>query len=677
MPHPFLLQMKSYRYSWGIAFLLGCLVWAGKVYAQAPLYLINPSTTVDRVRFVGNRAFPDSRLQREIVTRGRTFIDRLKDRLPFIRGRQYPFDPIELQKDRRRLERFYGRHGFLDAKVSYEVQLDTSVNMVDVTFLIQEGAPLRIQAITFIGVGGVSVDALLDSTMRDAWKGFVREMQERQGKRYAEALVTDIANQTLYWLKDHGYAFAETDVEVEIDSVATPEGIRKGVRVSLLLDPGPLTWIDELELDGLKRLSARQLLRLVPLKKGDLFAQGLFQEGQVRLMELGVFTYVLADIPPQPRDSTVTLRYRVKEVLPRWVNAQGGYSTLEGVRMEGEIRYRTFLRSLKQLSLAGIWGTGYGAVPRIDILVPRRERLALTYYHPVALLPALAFSIGPFIDRQYSSTIQEEKVGAEGSVVYTFYRFRTLRLNYNFEWTRPIGEAAERVGSRYFSRSFYTLTGTIGRLDDYFYPTEGMLLRPLLEGAGWIIPSDVQYVKAAVEVKHYWPLSPRVGLAFREYGGRLWPMGVSRAQDPQTIERLRAARFYAGGSNDVRGWGEGLLGSKEAVDSLAQYYRPLGGNIKLAGNAEIRWQIFEYHPQWQGVLFVDMGQVQEDVQELSVRSFKIGTGAGIRYRTPFGLLRLDIAYKVNPDPEDLRPPGATQPRWWRRWAFYIGIGQAF
>ncbi len=677
--HLFRFPMKSYPCSLAGWVLLIWLCLPGHLLAQAPLYLVNPATTVDRVRFVGNRAFPDSRLQREIVTRGRSFMDRLKDRLPFMRGRRYPFNPVELQKDRRRLERFYQRHGFLDADVSYEVRLDTAINAVDITFLIHEGKPLRIQAITFSGVGGVTVDSLLHPQSREAWQTFVRQLQAHEGRQYTEALVTEWVNETLYWLKDHGYAFAEVDAEVEIDSTAAPVGFRKGVHLSMLVDPGPLTWVEQVEVVGLQRLPYFSVRKVIPLREGKLFAQGKFREGQTRLMELGVFTYVLADLPPQPRDSTVVIRYRVREALPRWVRIQGGYSTLEGTRFEGEVRHRAFLRDLRQVSLSGIWETGYGALPRIDILIPRRERLAFSYYQPVAGLPSLSLSVGPFFDRQYSSTVQEQKVGAEGNIVYTFYRFRTLRLRYSFEWTRPIGEAAERVGSRYFSRSFYVLTATVGRLDDYFYPTRGLLVRPLLEGSGWGIPSDVQYVKVAVEATRYYPLSERLGFAFRAYGGRLWPMGTTKARqnDPRVAERLRAVRFYAGGSNDVRGWGEALLGPKEVVDSLSAYYRPLGGDIKLAGNAELRWQLFERHPRWQGVVFLDAGQVGNGVRKVTLDGFKFGTGVGIRYRTPFGVLRVDIAYKINPDPEDLRPPGATKPRWWRRWALYVGIGQAF
>jgi outer membrane protein insertion porin family len=75
--------------------------------------------------------------------------------------------------------------------------------------------------------------------------------------------------------------------------------------------------------------------------------------------------------------------------------------------------------------------------------------------------------------------------------------------------------------------------------------------------------------------------------------------------------------------------------------------------------------------------------------DLGRNAVRVGAGVGIRYKTPVGFLRVDVAYKVNPGPFDLRPPievyeflngeRDTFPdaRFINRFRLHIGIGQAF
>jgi len=196
------------------------------------------------------------------------------------------------------------------------------------------------------------------------------------------------------------------------------------------------------------------------------------------------------------------------------------------------------------------------------------------------------------------------------------------------------------------------------------------------------VASALQYQKVALESKHYVPLHRRWLWAMRGMAGRIWPSGQSAnfRSDPTIREQFATILFYAGGGTDVRGWGQDLLGPKRIViDSSGSVpvarYEPVGGLIKVAGNLELRVWLSRIERRWQIVGFLDFGQLADN--RLDWRGFRYGVGGGVRYMSPFGPLRIDVAYKLNPDPEDLIPPGATRPRWWRRWAIYLGIGQAF
>jgi len=97
-------------------------------------------------------------------------------------------------------------------------------------------------------------------------------------------------------------------------------------------------------------------------------------------------------------------------------------------------------------------------------------------------------------------------------------------------------------------------------------------------------------------------------------------------------------------------------------------------------NLELRLPFPGLSSSWRTAVFLDAGQVRED--SFVPTKLRLGTGAGIRYQTPVGYLRLDLAYKLNPGPFDLRDPRAvfnstTSPRFLDRFRLHIGIGQSF
>ena len=234
----------------------------------------------------------------------------------------------------------------------------------------------------------------------------------------------------------------------------------------------------------------------------------------------------------------------------------------------------------------------------------------------------------------------------------------------------------------------------MGRVNNFQNPRRGFLIRPSVEGAG-LLNSGVEYVKASVDAVGYLPLTNRVSMSARVSVGRLRPFGNSRDQNDREVEfRFDPVRFYAGGSGDVRGWALQLLGEKYArplgQDSTRFVYEAVGGEGRMVGSVEVRWPFPGLGSQWGLATFVDAGQVsgtllrdergrilrdangnpilgKEDLFDF--RKLKFGIGAGLRYRTPIGPVRFDVAYKLNPSDEDLQNPE-------ERYLFDIGARDA-
>ena len=162
----------------------------------------------------------------------------------------------------------------------------------------------------------------------------------------------------------------------------------------------------------------------------------------------------------------------------------------------------------------------------------------------------------------------------------------------------------------------------------------------------------------------------------------------------------------AGGTNDVRGWGNRLLGPKvpnaeariEGSDTLlvADGYVPVGALAKFSGTLELRFPAPRLPPSWEAHLFLDVGKVWTPDERFSQAlllpgqtDFRFSTGAGISYQTPVGAIRVSLGCKLNPSDLDLRdaqkvldalvnglPVSSVEPEWTRRLHLHLSFGLA-
>ena len=708
------------------------------VAAQTPLHMADRDTEVRAVsfRFVDTQSFDTDRLKQQIATRAPTFVERLRRRAPLFTAERQLLDPIELQRDVARLRKFYQENGFLSPRIDYPAsQLDSLSNSIHVIFTIEEGDPVIIQDANFFSPDGQYAVSEFTGEQRERWIAFRISLGLRLGERYTDFNRRQIEDDIRRWLRNEGYAFAQVSSGSEVDSEFNTADLRFEV------DPGPRTYISEIDIEGLESVDRSVVLRELPFREGDRFSQDKLTEGQQRLFRLNLFRVALVDVPSQPRADSARVRVRVREGRVRSVSAETGYGTDVGLTGEGRWRHRNFLGGARSLTVGLLTETGLLAepglisAPRASTIPPRRFRGQVTLRQPHLFMPRLTGTIEPFVEFRRNARLQPPSadddflglginardIGLNTRLNYEVLPFRNISLEYSLSRSLQFTEVDDPVKNDdvvvdpidgpttetdQFNKSVLTLSGRLGRVDDFLNPTDGFQTRPTVE-VGLPAYSDVQYVKLSNELSGYLPIGDDMELAGRLNVGRLWPYDESRrgldAGERRFENRFDDIFFYAGGSSDVRGWRPELAGTKEARplvvdrevagsierDTVNFIFDPVGGTAKLAGNVEMRLPFPGLGSDWRTAVFLDAGQVRRDGTLTPSSDMRFGTGTGIRYRTPVGYLRLDVAYKLNPSPNDMRNPREvfewqeglrdTPPStsFIRRFRIHIGIGQSF
>ncbi|MEJ2539454.1 MAG: BamA/TamA family outer membrane protein [Gemmatimonadota bacterium] len=590
-----------------VVWLTACLpvlVSPGAILAQAPLFLVDGETSVASVSFdvQGENPFDASRLTERMATEAPGGLAGLRsalDWLPFISAPEaVRFDPVSLQKDVVRIRRFYHSHGFPQARVDYRVSLDSAANQVDVVMTVRPGTPRVLDSLRIVTPSDPPAALELEA--------LERQMEESAGGRLGEMEVVALRERAVAWARLRGFPFPRAETRLEGEDPLRP-------RMTLELDPGPMATVAEIRVEDGLRLDRSTIRRQLLVAEGDTFSARRLDQSAGQLLDLDLVEVALVEtVPDQPRDSTVAVRVRMNESDPRLISGRAGYSDTRGILTEVEWANRNFFggaRTLRATALAetGIWSVGQ--IPR------ERYGGSLSLEQPWVGDPRISGIASVYAD--YSDGPREEarSVGTDLTLIWERGPQRFLSLRYGVSVRDVLGTRGgateldileflqELEGLRGSTRkTSLTLSGGWGRRDRMTRPTRGWSVGASVEGAGPDGWSDVQYLRADVSAAWLYQVDsagPRI-LA-RGRGGRLLPLGRSRpGDDPlRSFLQLGDAVFLEGGTQGVRGWGDGSLGPKLPDISLVESggsvtaaptdrYVPLGGLARLGGSVELQ-----------------------------------------------------------------------------------------
>ena len=698
---------------------VACLLATG-ARAQVPLTLVDDSTTVSSVgfEFVDGQTLLIQNLELQVATKAPpSGVARFFG--AGSRGATYPLLPIELARDAIRLERYYADSGFPLAEVDYDVALDTTSNAAAVTFVIEEGPPLLVNAVSFAGPGQSEVAGVLAPEIRDEWAAFTRATSVRPGDRLDNFALVQLQSETVGWLRNRGYAWADAGAEQFPDTTGLAADIRVKVNV------GPRARIGSIRVEGNESLDASTITREVPVKPGDLFNAGALVEGQQEIFGLGLFTLALVDIDTTAvrGDTLLPIRVRVRRGPSRVANGFLGYFSDGGVTVRAAFRHLNAFEGARQLGAELEWRTGLpdvrlpgflggGTSSRSVTGGPIRDfRLSFPFRQPYVFSRRFSYAFQPSV-RQRSDEIEASRTfEIANTLLYTLAPLRTASLSL----TGRTRDLSRGLGLRIIDAGGFALppgpllpdtlratTGVLGvdavwgTLDDPLQPTRGFVLRPSASVAG----GDLSYGRVRLAGSATRPFGRRSSLVVRGILGALAPFGDASPDAASAYVLFRDQLFYAGGTNDVRGWSAARLGPKAfsvtppvetagvapdpsvIEDRRDVNYIGVGGRYKALASvqANLPFPLASFGPQWGTQVFVDAGWVGGASTAPSTGllraglapadstladiidgegGVRVGTGFGIQYLTPVGYVAVGLGIKVNPSYLDLRDPAVV------------------
>jgi outer membrane protein insertion porin family len=659
--------------------------------AQDALNRVGPNTQVHSVEFEfkDNSTLDPTVLRQKIALTGQGSMVGLRRALRFIPlvppVGAHPFDPTEMARDVVRLRRHYERSGFPKADVDYVARYRAKPDAVDVTYVIEEGPPLKITGLEFTGQQGALE---LPPRLERAWRRFVEDEQGRYG-RAGEDERRALADSTVRWFRSHGYPFASARTIARVDSAANRAGL------TVQVDPGMAATVRRVEVTGNTTIPEREIVRQLPVGPGDRFDARAIERGRQQITQMEILRLATVEVPSDSADdSSVVVMLRVAESQRHLVRGEAGFLSAGGLTSQVTWSDRSWLGGLRSLTAAATAQSGIAALEN-----PSQQlyRLNLTAFQPYVGDRRLSLAGGPFVE--YRSDLRDRSwaVGFEGALVWSPAPLRSVSLGYAISHRRvydygigsdlppeeylPLLGLAE-PGSVGFlaearNQSALSLEGSYGRLDRIANPRKGYVIRPRLETT---LPgfNTSEYFLMDLGGTAYLPLTRTIGLTVRAGGGRIFPRGKSleaAAGDSPFISllELRDVSFTAGGTRDVRGWGTLLVGPKlpqvkleEQGDStvpIADRYTPVGGLARLVGSVELHFPFPGLSEQFQPYVFYDGGRIWTpdsrfalDAGVLDQDEFYQGVGVGIGYTTLVGAIQVAVGYKLNPSAVDLRSP---------------------
>ena len=525
-------------------------------------------------------------------------------------------------------------------------------------------------------LGNVTIDGELPASVRGA-------LSLKSGAPAVASYVMGAGARLLTALQEDGYAFAKVDAPVAYEDQSLPM-----LDVTFHVTPGERVNIGQINIQGLDRVHEKIVRRRLLIHTGQPYKLSAIEGARRDLLSLGPFGTINVQMGVR-LDTTggVPVTFVVTERKRHAVSLTAAFSSDLGGSGGVSWSDRNVFGNAEQLNVAasiinlgGSDTNGVGYDVTAKFILPdfgHRDQ-------------SLQFSVGAI--KQFLQAYDQKSITAGVSVVRKLTSDWTASVgistaNEDIEQPpdlppdgMPAPPGPNALETTHYSYTLIALpfllafdsTHLASPLDD---PTHGMRDSLNVTPTKSLGSPSATFLISQVKVAIYFDMHDLFG--FLDSGRSILAARVlaGEAQGAGQLSLPPDQRFYAGGSGTIRGYEYQIVGPhfySGADEGDGHYYTanapgrsdtgiPIGGTAIAVGSVEFRQRIGQ---NWGAAVFVDGGQVSAALKPVP-NDVRVGVGAGVRYYTPIGPVRVDLAVPTTRESGD------------QGFQIYIGLGQAF
>ena len=550
---------------------------------------------IKKINIEGNKAIPAKLIKKSMDTKEWGI-------LSFITSSgHYRKDMMDV--DIEKIRDIYFNRGFIKVAIGEpEIKLTSDKKGMIITIPVSESVQFKISSVEFSGNKVFGDDEIKKRITLIPDTPFSKANLRRDILSISE----------LY--SENGYAIATITPDLIPDETA------RLVKVSLKIDEGDKYRIGKIEISGNTKTRDKVIRREVRLDEGDVFNSKLLKRSYERINNLNFFDNV--DIIPKPRseEKLVDLDVKVKERPTGFLSVGGGYSSVDK------------LMGIVDLTQGNLFGRG-------QLLKVRGEFGGRTTYYELSFKDPWFMNKPIFFSSTLYKLVREyiefDKKAAGFGLSFGKDLSEYVRgdIAYNLEEATiyNVSENASKIIKEQegtFSTSSLTPAIVRDSRDNYLDPSRGSRNSIYLTYAG--LGGRNKYIKGELDSGWFFPIKNTTFMLRGRFGyaAGIWGENLPLYE-----------RFYVGGIYTIRGldWGDAGPKDEETGD-------PIGGTSELIFNIEYIFPIVT-EMKLKGVVFLDIGNSYESFDNFG--KFRYTTGAGIRWISPMGPIRVEWGYNLN------------------------------
>ncbi len=546
-----------------------------------------------------------------------------------------------LEKDVKKLKRYYRRHGYLDAEVEIEdVRFSPGKESAYITLQVDEGTQYMIESVEFKGNSLFSRDRLLKQI----------ELRPDEPLQLRKMALDRRSIRTLYGKN------AYIDTEVDWNYEVIPDSNR--VRLIFQITEHGTTTAGRIEIKGNTKTKDYVIRRNITVEPGQPVDLTKLRESRQNLRSTRYFSKVQDKRNPTEKPGVEDITYVVEETSTGRIRFGGGVSSEAGIVGLLQISQQNFdITNVPESFSEIIEGTGFaGGGQSLNITMRpgvERSRYSIDFREPYLYSQPLGLNVGGSIFSREFDDFNEDRASAN------------LGLDYREEdagWTYSLGLEFENIEITDVEEGSPTDIRNIEGKFDLYSVKPGLRIdkrnKKIIPSSGYLFETDYKHTigdfdfgKWTADFKKFFELysTPTDGAHILSLRGRLGYMESFN----DSLETPSFERFYAGGSSTIRGFEFRTVSPK--VQDVE-----VGGNAQWIANLEYTFPLFRdraggrWRDYLRGAVFVDSGTVVNDYQNFDER-IRASAGVGLRIQIP-GMgpvpFALDFGFPIREEPQD-------------------------